>query len=153
MTIRMTGGKEIQRKLQNLSRDMAAGPMREVVMSGAEVVKKAAEAAALAIKDTGTLASDIHAEITKESIGTNVMAKVGPGKKGWYGRLVEYGHKSIRVTGRYKKGRRWYRNKKDLGGVEPHPWLRPAFDKSKDKAREVMGRELERRLDKAWRKK
>ena len=94
MRCRITGGKEIQRKLSLLPREIAAGPMRDVTVMGGDMLKGYAVANATAIKKTGTLAGDIHAELDKkETVGVRVTVKVGPGKKGWYGRLVERGHK------------------------------------------------------------
>lgn len=154
MRVRVTGGKEIQRKLEMLPREVVGQPMREIVMMGGNIVKDEAIANARAIGETGTLASDIHAELdARESVGTKVAAKIGPGSKGWYGRLVEYGHKIKRVTGRTKKGRRIYLIKETLGEVPPHPWLRPALDAKKQEARDAMTAELDRRLKRIWKRR
>ena len=78
--------------------------LRAAVLQGAQVIRDQAEANARAIQRTGTLASDIHAEIDeKKSTDTKAAAIVGPGKRGWYGRLVEGG--SPRMRGRlYVRG-------------------------------------------------
>ncbi len=142
MRIRCTGGEEIQRRLQMLPREIAGEPMREAAMAGAEVIRQEAVKNAQAHRRTGTLAGDIHAEIAKESIGERVVVHIGPGKKGWYGRLLEFGHAIVR--GRRKA------EKRVIGQVPPHPWLRPALDAKKEEAKHAMAEELERRLERIW---
>lgn len=142
MRIKFTGGEEIQRRLEMLPREIAGEPMREAAMAGAEVIRRQAEANALAHKKSGTLAGDIHAEIAKEDIGAKVTVRIGPGKKGWYGRLVEMGHALVRGSRKAEK--------QTIGQVPPHPWLRPALDTKKEEAKQVMAEELERRLERIW---
>jgi HK97 gp10 family phage protein len=73
------------------------------------------------------------------------LALIGPivGKKsahdGWYGRLVEGGHKIVKATGTYQsKWRKLYRTltKYEYGGsdVAPRPFLRPAADEKQNEA-------------------
>lgn len=123
--------------------------LRAAVLQGAQVIRDQAEANARAIQRTGTLASDIHAEIDeKKSTDTRAAAVVGPGKRGWYGRLVEFGH-DIVVGGR-KRGR----NKgRVVGHVAPKPWLRPAGDAKRKEAEAVAIEVLQRRLERIWRRK
>lgn len=150
MRCRITGGKEIQRKLSLLPREIAAGPMRDVTVMGGDMLKGYAVANATAIKKTGTLAGDIHAELDKkETVGVRVTVKVGPGKKGWYGRLVERGHKiKVGRTALGSDGRRKVIYD-DAGEVPPHPWLRPALDNNRETIKKAMAAEMERRL-KQW---
>ena len=138
MTIRTKGMREIQEHLRMMPREVSGAMLQEVALEGAEVIRAEAEKKARERKVTGTLASDIHAEIAKESIGVRVVVHIGPGKKGWYGRLVEMGHAIVR--GRRKADR------KIIGHVPPHPWLRPALDAKKREAQEVMIRAFRRRL-------
>jgi len=123
--------------------------LRAAVLQGAQVIRDQAEANARVIQRTGTLASDIHAEIDeKKSTDTRAAAVVGPGKRGWYGRLVEFGH-DIVVGGR-KRGR----NKgRVVGHVAPKPWLRPAGDAKRKEAEAVAIEVLQRRLERIWRRK
>lgn len=123
--------------------------LRAAVLQGAQVIRDQAEANARAIQRTGTLASDIHAEIDeKKSTDTRAAAVVGPGKRGWYGRLVEFGH-DIVVGGR-KRGR----NKgRVVGHVAPKPWLRPAGDAKRKEAEAVAIEVLQRRLERIWQRK
>ena len=120
--------------------------LRAAVLQGAQVIRDQAEANARAIQRTGTLASDIHAEIDeKKSTDTRAAAVVGPGKRGWYGRLVEFGHDIVRGT---RKATR-----RVVGHAPPKPWLRPAADAKRAEAEQVAFRSLERRLERLWRRR
>lgn len=152
LTIRTKGMQEIREALNLLPREVAGEHLREVALIGAEVIRQEAIANALKHKRTGTLAKSIVSEISRESIGSRVVVLIGPNRDGWYGRLVEFGHRLVRVTGRYRKGGRIYRITKELGHVPPHPWLRPAFDSKRREAQRVMEQEFRRRLERIWRR-
>lgn len=132
MKVRMKveGGDKLARRLQMLAEETARKHMREAALEGAEVIR--VEAAEKAPRKTGTLAEDIQKEIKKQT-KSRVEIHVGPGKKGWYGRLVEEGHAIVR-------------DKKVVGHVSPKPFLRPAFDEKTDEAQDVIAAELRRRL-------
>ena len=132
MKVRMKveGGDKIARKLQMMAEEVARTHMRECALAGAEVIR--AEAATLAPRKTGTLAGDIQKEVKKQT-KSRVDVHIGPGKKGWYGRLVEDGH-AIVVAG------------KKVGDVPPHPFMRPAFDAKTGEAYDAFEAELKRRL-------
>ena len=145
LTIRTKGFEEIKQRLNMMPREVAGEHLREVAMEGAEVIRQEAIENALKHKKTGTLANDIHAEIAKESLGSRVIVHIGPGKKGWYGRLVELGHAIVR--GRRKA------EKKVVGHAPPHPWLRPALDAKRQEALKLMADEFRRRLERVWRRR
>ena len=132
MRVRMKveGGDKIARKLQMMAEEVARTHMRECALAGAEVIR--AEAATLAPRKTGTLAGDIQKEVKKQT-KSRVDVHIGPGKEGWYGRLVEDGH-AIVVAG------------KKVGDVPPHPFMRPAFDAKTGEAYDAFEAELKRRL-------
>lgn len=132
MKVRMKveGGDKLARRLQMLAEETARKHMREAALEGAEVIQ--VEASEKAPRKTGTLAEDIQKEIKKQT-KSRVEIHVGPGKKGWYGRLVEEGHAIVR-------------DKKVVGHVSPKPFLRPAFDEKTDEAQDVIAAELRRRL-------
>ncbi|HOB89657.1 MAG TPA: HK97 gp10 family phage protein [Bacillota bacterium] len=132
MKVRMKveGGDKIARKLQMMAEEVARTHMRECALAGAEVIR--AEAATLAPRKTGTLAGDIQKEVKKQT-KSRVDVHIGPGKEGWYGRLVEDGH-AIVVAG------------KKVGDVPPHPFMRPAFDAKTGEAYDAFEAELKRRL-------
>lgn len=141
MRVRMKveGGDKLARRLQMMAEEVAKTHMREAVLEGAEVIR--AEAAEKAPRKTGTLASDIQKAVKKQT-KNRVEVHIGPGKKGWYGRLVEEGHAIVR--GGY---RRFKKNPSNvIGHAPPHPFLRPALDEKADEANEVVAKELRRRL-------
>lgn len=144
LTIRTKGMEEIRQALNMLPREVAGEHLREVAMLGAEVIRAEAEQNALRHKRSGDLAGDIHKEVAKESIGVRVVVHIGPGRKGWYGRLLEYGHDIVRGT---RKATR-----RVIGHVPPYPWLRPALDAKRREAQDVMAQEFRRRLEKVWRR-
>jgi len=132
MKVRMKveGGDKIARKLQMMAEEVARTHMRECALAGAEVIR--AEIETTAPRKTGTLAGDIQKEVKKQT-KSRVDVHIGPGKEGWYGRLVEDGH-AIVVAG------------KKVGDVPPHPFMRPAFDAKTDEAYDAFAAELKRRL-------
>lgn len=132
MKVRMKveGGDKLARKLQMLAEEVAREHMRECALAGAEVIR--AEIETTAPRKTGTLAGDIQKEVKKQT-KSRVDVHIGPGKEGWYGRLVEDGH-AIVVAG------------KKVGDVPPHPFMRPAFDAKTGEAYDAFEAELKRRL-------
>ena len=137
LRMRVTGGAEIQRKLELMPKELNASIMQDVVLMGGEIIKEEAKRNANRRKRTGTLADSIEVKLGKENVGTKVVAVISAGSKGWYGKLLELGHRVV-VKGVV------------VGQVPPYPWLRPAFDAKKKEAREVMNKELERRLAEIW---
>ena len=147
MTVRFRGPtpEEIRRRLELMPQEVRGEALRVAVLEGAEVIRAQAEANARAIQRTGTLAGDIHAEINeRRTTNTRAEVLIGPGKKGWYGRLVEFGHDIVRGT---RKATR-----RVVGHAPPKPWLRPAGDAKRAEAEQVVIDELRRRLEKVWRK-
>ena len=148
MRIRWKGQspEDIRRKLELMPPEVTGEALREAVLKGAEIIREQAEANARAIQRTGTLASDIHAEINEKRTRPNrAEAVIGPGKKGWYGRLVESGHDIVRGTSKATR--------RVVGYAPPKPWLRPAGDAKRAEAEQMVFRELQRRLEKVWRRR
>jgi HK97 gp10 family phage protein len=141
MKVRMKveGGDKLARRLQMLAEETARKHMREAALEGAEEIRAAA--VEKAPERTGTLKENIFTEITKQT-KNRVEIHIGPGEKGWYGRLVEEGH-AIVVGGSLKSKKRPGRI---IGHVSPQPFLRPAFDEKTEEAQDVMVKELRRRL-------
>ncbi|MEG3069440.1 MAG: HK97 gp10 family phage protein [Candidatus Syntrophopropionicum ammoniitolerans] len=137
--MKVEGGDRLVRRLQMLAEETARKHMREAALEGAEVFR--AEAEEKAPRKTGTLAEDMQKELVKQT-KARVEIKVGPGKKGWYGRLVEEGH-AIVVGGRRKAKKKPGRV---VGHAPPQPFLRPAFDEKVGEAQDVIAAELRRRL-------
>lgn len=153
MRVRFRGPtpEQIRRQLELMPQEVTGDALREATLKGAEVIRQEAVKNAEQIRRTGTLAGDIHAEIDeRRSTNTRARAVVGPGKKGWYGRLVEFGH-DIVVGGR-KRAKKTPAGQV-VGHVPPKPWLRPAGDAKRAEAEQVAIEELTRRLERIWRRK
>ncbi len=142
--------EEIRRRLELMPQEVRGDALRAAVLQGAQVIRDQAEANARAIQRTGTLASDIHVEIDeKKSTDIKATAVVGPGKRGWYGRLVEFGHDI--VVGGTKRSKR--NPGQVIGHVPPKPWLRPAGDAKRREAEQRTIQALQRRLERVWRRR
>ena len=132
------GGDKLARKLQMIAEETSRKHMRECALEGAEVLRKEVEV--LAPRKTGTLAKNIYKEIETQT-KSRVEVYVGPGGKGWYGALVEEGHK---VTKSVKKGSR--KGARVIGYAAPNPFIRPAFDAKTNEAEKAFEDELRKRL-------
>jgi HK97 gp10 family phage protein len=81
----------------------------------------------------GNLKAAIMSVVTLDTGARGGMAQVGFGKLGRVANWVEYGH---RMVG-HKPG------KKAQGNVPAHPFMRPAFDASVDRAVEAFAKSIE----------
>lgn len=97
----------------------------------------------------GNLAKSLKIKACKPIEKGKQLVIIGPevGKKakhdGWYGRLVEDGHKTVKATGTYWSKRvKKILTKWEYGGsdVEPKAFLRPAFDDKQNEAYNEMAR-------------
>jgi hypothetical protein len=72
----------------------------------------------------GALIADLDMNITLDQNFRGGVVKVGFGKQGYVARFVEYGH---RMIGHKPRNR-------ELGVVQPHPFMRPAADDAAEAA-------------------
>jgi len=134
--LRIKGGDELARRLEALG-DKAGQIIEPAAMAGAEVIREAAsENASKGTYATGKLARHIVAKVEDVERMSATIA-VGPDKEGYYAPWVEFGHALVR-------GKR--KEKKVVGRVPPHPFLRPALDENRKQAREAVANEIKRRL-------
>ena len=154
MQVRVKGMAEVQALLRQLPQAVRGDALREAALEGAEVIRQQAVANALKHKRTGTLAGDIHAEVAQESLGDRVVVHIGPGRKGWYGRLLEFGHAIVPAGQRRaaRQARKAGTLAQQFGRVPPYPWLRPALDARRREAAERVMRSLQRRIDRVLRR-
>jgi HK97 gp10 family phage protein len=125
LSVAVTGGAEIVRKLERLSENTRGEVLENAVVTGALLVVNAAKEKAPVL--TGNLRRSIHvgghgdlSELSASATGTDIggnkrdahSAEVLVGTNVEYAAAQEYG------TSR---------------GVPAHPYLRPAFDENKDK--------------------
>jgi len=128
------GLKELERKLLEMSPKLAKNALRAAVAAGARVV--AAEARKNVPVDSGTLRRSIYTkQIREESGDTQQTFYVGArqGKKeqakkrdGWYFPFVEFGTEKMAAR----------------------PFMRPAFESTKDAAVQAVKTKLAERIDK-----
>jgi len=128
------GLKELERKLLEMSPKLAKNALRAAVAAGARVV--AAEARKNVPVDSGTLRRSIYTkQIREESGDTQQTFYVGArqGKKeqakkrdGWYFPFVEFGTEKMAAR----------------------PFMRPAFESTKDAAVQAIKTRLAERIDK-----
>lgn len=151
-------GLDILAKSINAIEKNTKKAVKKAVAVGSKVIVRAARAK---IKDSkkpkmtylgtyrqpGNLRKSIKIKMLKVKYPDTQTAIVGPsvGKRekndGWYGRLVEEGHKTAKATGTY-----WSKRKKktmikwEYGGtdVEAHPFMRPAYDENINAANRKM---------------
>lgn len=143
--------KGLQELAQHLERDMpeamAKGVIRDALEAGGEVVQAAAEQAATEHRRTGELEESIDVVVrVKNDKSLHGVAFVGPvyegsgtNDPGVYGKFVEEGH-APPGKGREKSAARRRGIELEFGGKDtpPHPWMRPAWEGSKDQALDAM---------------
>lgn len=135
----ITGGRELAARLNELGEDIRKKVIRSAVTAAAQVVKKRAKeiAKTKGIEDTGALIRNIAGKVEKQRspdyVQINIGVRHGKPKKGaknqddpWYWWQHEFGNS--------KKAAR--------------PFIRPAFEESKERALEVMTERVRQRLAK-----
>ena len=135
----ITGGRELAARLNELGEDIRKKVIRSAVTAAAQAVKKRAKeiAKTKGNEDTGALIRNIAGKVEKQRspdyVQINIGVRHGKPKKGaknqddpWYWWQHEFGNS--------KKAAR--------------PFIRPAFEESKEKALEVMTERVRQRLAK-----
>jgi HK97 gp10 family phage protein len=105
----LEGAEGVNKELRRLGNTASGYVVKEAAEAGAQVI--ADEASRLAPKDTGLLSESIDDQPKRLQVG-RAQIEVGPSKEAWYGQLLEKG----------------------TSNMPAQPFLRPAFDSSKDKA-------------------
>jgi HK97 gp10 family phage protein len=133
-TVKVTGLDVVERRLKGLGPDISKKVLRNSVAAGARVVRKAAEGRVPV--DTGTLKRSLYIkQIREESNPSKQTYYVGSrhGKKyqkkgldAYYFPFVEFGTEKMAAR----------------------PFLRPAFESSKDAAANAIGEKLKQGVDK-----
>jgi HK97 gp10 family phage protein len=113
-------------KLRALERSVQRQALTKAVRAGAEEIRQ--QAAGLAPRETGNLASAQTIQII-ESRAEEVIARIGPGRKGFYGLFQELGTRRAAAQ----------------------PFLKPAFDQRQRQALEIASWHLKESIEKAVR--
>lgn len=160
----ITGLDEVLRRLDQIPYALATQVAREGLEEAGEIIQKAAESSAP--RRSGELAEDIIVSVRVTGDLRGNMVRVGPGypgpglktrkrgryagqqdsssSPGIYGGFVERGHGMAGYSWRSRFGsakqRRRTGRQIELGShdVPPHPWLKPAFDSSKEEAVQAL---------------
>ena len=123
----VTGLPGVLEKLRAAGPKLAAKAMRKGLRAGGKVLREAV-AERTPVK-TGLLRENIKLRVSVSEKKMRGRASVGFGKQGYIARFVELGHRQVS----HKP------EKKEIGHVPAHPFMRPAFDSSVKKATEVFG--------------
>jgi HK97 gp10 family phage protein len=135
ITVKIEGLDKLKEALEQLPKELQKGPLRSAVSASAKVVQDRARE--LASEDTGTLKRAIYR--TRSRSGSSAVqetAIVGVrygrpyrrrGLDAWYWRFLEFGTRKMAAR----------------------PFLRPAFDTTKEKAVDVMKERLLKAIDRA----
>jgi HK97 gp10 family phage protein len=160
ISIDVQGLSAIQAQLDSLSKEAGERAIRKALRAGAEVEKAAIEERAPVKDETGgilpegALRADITIRMTRDEQGT-IIAVVGPGKRTkWIASMVEYGHRLVRggpsqllADGKTKGPG------KEIGTVRPHPFIRPAYEGSREAVASAICTTLATEVEKAAKRK
>jgi len=137
MKMEFKGGKQLERALLQLPKELRGEILQQSLVAGAEPVRTDAASRARTRRgprrrpETITLADSIKTFLGEKD-ATHAVVDVGTKKP--HAHLVEFGHR--KVVG-----------DQTLGQVPAYPFLRPAFDENKEevlqRTGEVMGKEIE----------
>lgn len=153
MTLKLEGLKELNKALKQLDGKLATRINRRAIAKGAQVIRK--EMRAQAPRGKGNLHKELRYKIKKSKEKTGFSGSVGPTKKAFYARFLEYGTAAHDIpapmTGR---GRHKRKNNATVSfggatfsrvrhpGQRPTPFLRPAYMSARLKAIDEMRKRL-----------
>jgi HK97 gp10 family phage protein len=148
ISIDVQGLSELQAKLDALTQKQADRCIRAALKAGA-VIEQAAIAERAPVKDgtggslpVGALKLDIIVHLAKDAQGA-YSAIIGPGKLTKHvARWVEYGHRIVRGAKLRKGG-------KHTGDVPAHPFIRPAYEATRQAVTTAICTTLATELEKS----
>lgn len=162
LSFKVTGLKEFQEKLRAMPQDIARNALRAGVAAMAAVVRKEAQRRAplrsgrlrKAIYQVGSRSeSNLYRQVFKIRVRTGV--RIVKGKKdrsrdAFYWRWIEFGRGPVRAG----RGTRVLADKesgqffgKEVRGVTPRPFMRPAFEAKKGDAIEALRARIQKRIE------
>lgn len=139
-SFKFSGGAELTRALEALDQKVKKKILRSAVVAGAAVVKKRAKqiAKSKGIEDTGATIRNIAGKVEKQRSDTYAQINIG----------VRHG--------KPKKGAKnqddpWYWWQHEFGNskMAARPFIRPAFEESKEQVIEVMTARLRKGIESA----
>jgi HK97 gp10 family phage protein len=159
MAFEMTGVQEMVAKLRGLGQEMSAAGTRRAVLAGGRVIKDAMIEAAPVLDKRTQNSTSLEPLAVKENIRVYIPegevpieALIGPGvKTGYVVRWLEYGHRMVEHSSLVALPNGKTRNsggRASLTDVEPHPFVRAAFESSVAAAQEAMAASVAATIDK-----
>ena len=149
MTIKLTGSKQIARKLKSLSTKASSSIARRSGSAGARVIRN--DARRRVPEDEGTLkkAINVRTKAFRNRMGFHFYIAVDKGSRakydGWYAHFIEYGVQPHKIVTKSAKALKLSASGDVLRSVVNHPgttaqpFMRPAFDTKRVEAVKVMG--------------
>jgi HK97 gp10 family phage protein len=159
ITVDLAGLADLQAKLDALS-DKALDRASRVAVRAGALIEQAAIVAEARIKvgdggllPAGALKSDFVIKVTKGTDGV-MRANVGPGKlTAHVARWIEYGHRMVKGgKSRLKKYGLLSGPGKQIGEVKAYPFIRPAFEASKEQVEKTVRDTFKREIANAWKR-
>lgn len=118
----VSGMDELNRELERIASEVGRKALAPALGAAAAVIADAVRIGAQAHSRTGKMAAAVEIGIEMSSDGQRGEADIGFGDQAAIAMHVEFGHREITESGA------------DVGQVPAHPFIRPAFDSSKDEA-------------------
>ena len=139
--IELQGVAELVATLEQIGADVQ-GVVEQIALAAAVPVAKAIEA-----KAPGDIGQSIVTATTEKS-KKRVTVSVGPDKKKWIARFLEYGTSPHAITADEKKALKLYplgdvfRRSVNHPGMAAQPFMRPAFDETQGEAQTAAGQKV-----------
>ena len=140
LSFELVGVDALAKKLDRLGVDVEAA-LVSICEAGGEVVRQAA---------ADNAPGDIGANMTMETLSKKrgqVGVGVGPSKKEWYARFVEFGRGAYHVKVLNKQaltiGNDLLRGSADIPAMGARPFLAPALDTNKPDINRAMGKKTD----------
>lgn len=163
VNIEIKGLAELKAKLEDLGTKTAERCIRTALRAGAEIEREAVASRAPERPDLpsgtalppGALANDIVVKVKRSDQG-NISAIVTPDKLTAHAaNWVEYGHRLVE-GGRSRVNAKTGKTSgpgKEVGNVAPHPFIRPAFEATRDEVTQTICTTLASEIEKASKSK
>jgi HK97 gp10 family phage protein len=123
MRAEVRGSQDLRSRLQAVGREVATKVTTQALEAGAAVIKTAVEAETP--RQSGKLASGLTSSLIVAPSGTSGEARIGFGNEDYKARWLEFGHRLVKGKGAKAK---------QVGRVSAHPFMRPAYETSKNEA-------------------
>jgi len=136
--IKITGIDEVSANLDELPLRLVKNAYAKALVAGAVPIVQALGARMGFFKEaTGEMQAHLVTDIAIDSAGKGGRIQIGFGRLGHIARFVEYGHREI--------GHKPL--SKELGVVQPHPFMRPALETAADAAVDAFATSIKESID------